>query len=58
MNQADRLKGCQTSAARRREVAENRAEQAKQMISQGLSVKKIAEHFGVAKRTIQKDLRT
>ena len=57
MNQSDRQKGHVIGLARRRGIAENRAKKAKEMVDQGLSPKRIAEIFGVAKRTIQKDLR-
>ena len=57
MNQSDRAKGHQKGLARRREIALKRAERARQMLNDGFSVSKIAEHFGVNRRTIQKDLK-
>ena len=41
----------------RKQAAFNRAREAQQMRKQGVSVKKIAEHFGVKPRTIGKDLK-
>ena len=57
MNQSDREKGHEKGLARRRETASKRAEKARQMLNEGFSVSKIAEHFGVKPRTIQKDLK-
>lgn len=42
---------------RRRQIAFDRAREAQRMARQGMSVGKIAEHFGVSPRTIGQDLK-
>ena len=57
MDQAKLIKARKAGLARRREIASNRAEMAKKMLAEGMGVRRIAEHFGVKPRTIQKDLK-
>ena len=57
MNEVDRKRGHENGLARRREIATKRSKKAKELLSAGMSVTRIAEHFGVNPRTIQKDLK-
>ena len=50
-------KGGKVSAQRRRETANKRALNAKKMADEGMSIGKIAKHFGVTPQTINNDLK-
>ena len=49
--------GHEAGLKRRRQIAFNRARTAQQMANEGMSVGRIAEHFGVSPDTISKDLK-